>query len=231
MKGPSPIFEGEMGFWNQVSGTFDLKLGDGRSEPFKVAETSIKNYPVEYHAMSAVEAALRARERMSADQIDSVEIETFTAAYTIIAKDPEKWDPRTRETADHSLPYIVAAALVDGSVTLDTFDKVKIRDERIRSLLRRTKVAVSPEHDKKYPKGIPNTVRLIGKDGMRVEETVTYPLGHYKNPMGRAQIDHKFNELTKELLGEERAHEILDALWNIDNEDLEEIMALLRGVR
>lgn len=228
MRGPSPIFEGEMGFWNQVSGKFDrLNLADGKTEPFRVEQTSIKYYPVEYHAMSAVGAALKVREKMDQKDIHAVEVETFTAAYKIIAKDPEKWDPGTRETADHSLPYIVAAALVDGSISLDTFKKEKIEDQRVRSLLKKTKVTVSPEHDREYPGGIPNTVRLISKDGKRVEETVIYPLGHYRNPMTRAQIEEKFRYLTTGLLGENRVKEILRSVWNLEHEDLNGVVALL----
>ncbi|MEM0260737.1 MAG: MmgE/PrpD family protein, partial [Sulfolobales archaeon] len=114
--GPSPVFEGEFGFFNVVSKQrFDIdRFGGFNGEMFQVHRTSIKYWPVEYHAMSAVEAALKLRGKVSAKDVESIRIKTFTVCYRIIAKDPEKWDPRTRETADHSLPYIVARALLDG---------------------------------------------------------------------------------------------------------------------
>jgi len=228
MRGPSTIFEGEMGFWNQVSGSFDnFALGDGKTEPFRVNRTSIKYYPVEYHAMSAVEAALKVRGQLDLKAIEAVEIETFTTSYQIIAKDPEKWEPRTRETADHSLPYIVAAALMDGTVSLETFTKQRMEDQAIRSLMKKTKVVVNPEHDRKYPEGIPNTVRLIGKKGERVEETITYPMGHFKNPMSRQQVEQKFKSITAGFFEEDRMRQVLRKLWNLENEDLKDVLSLL----
>ncbi|MFQ5950140.1 MAG: MmgE/PrpD family protein, partial [Nitrospiria bacterium] len=116
MTGPSPIFEGEKGLMQIVSGPFDLPPLDP-SGPFKILETYIKYYPVEYHAQSAVEAALRLRGKrpdVKWNGIESVTVRTPAVSYEIIGSDPEKWHPKTRETADHSLPYCVAAALNDG---------------------------------------------------------------------------------------------------------------------
>ncbi len=108
--GPSHIFTGgEMGFFKQVSGEFDLDLSVDR-----VPRTMIKNYPVEYHAMSAAEAADELRKEIRGD-IESVSVDTFRVAHTIIIKDPEKLRPRTKETADHSMPYIIAYTLLHGA--------------------------------------------------------------------------------------------------------------------
>ena len=113
--GPSPIFEGEMGFFREVSGPFELDTGrfGGRSgEGFKLEETFVKFYPAEYHAQSAISAAIELRKEVGRDpleRIESVLVETHEAGYTILGKDREKWSPETRETADHSLPYMVAA--------------------------------------------------------------------------------------------------------------------------
>lgn len=227
MKGPSPIFEGEMGFWKQVSGKFEIpRLGDGKKVPFRISMTSLKKFPVEYHAMSAVEAAMKVREKVDLEKLAEIVMETFDVAYRIIVKDPEKWNPKTRETADHSLPYIVAATLLDGAVSLDTFTPEKIRDERIKSLIKKMRVRVKPSYNKVYPRGIPNTVRVVGKDGRKVEETVTYPKGHYKNPMSRDDVEAKFRKLTNRF-PENRIDEILARLWNLENENLVAVISLL----
>ncbi len=222
MTGPSPIFTGEFGLFRVALGgdTFDLpKMGGEGGEPYKILETSIKYWPVEYHAMSAVEAALKVREELgslSADRIKSVTVDTFTVGYNIIVKDPEKWDPRTRETADHSLPYIVAAALLDGNVWLDTFRPQRYLAEDVRKVLKVMKVSINPDHDKLYPTGIKNTVTVETTDGYRASASSTYPPGHFKNPLSREGVEAKFKRLTGQRLGEQRASDALQLLWEID---------------
>ena len=85
-------------------------------------KTSIKFVPAEYHSQSAIAAAFELRPQIGDPaRIRSIEIATFRTAVEIIGQDPEKWRPQTRETADHSLPYCTAVALVDGEVSADQF--------------------------------------------------------------------------------------------------------------
>ena len=127
MTGPSPIFEGEKGFMKLVSGPFDLPSLAGEQVPgrapvpFKILDTYIKHFPVEYHAQTAVEAALALRNELieaegpqAIERLSDIEIGSYDVAIEIIGRDPEKWQPTTRETADHSFPYCVAVALLDG---------------------------------------------------------------------------------------------------------------------
>ena len=222
MTGPSPIFTGEYGFFRvALNGeTFDLpRMGGEGGEPYKILETSIKYWPVEYHAMSAVEAALKVRERLGAispSDIKSVRVDTFTVAYNIIVKDPEKWDPRTRETADHSLPYIVAAALLDGNVWLDTFKPERYLAGDVRQVLKAMNVSVNPEHDKLYPTGIKNTVTVELKDGRTASESSIYPPGHFKNPLDRRGVEAKFRRLVGSRIQAQRLDEALGSLWEIE---------------
>ena len=133
--GPSPIFEGEMGFFRQVSGPFDLDIDHfgGRSgSRYKLPETYVKFYPAEYHSQSAIWAAMEARKEIEdpEKEIESVEIQTHEAGYTILGKDPEKWSPKTKETADHSLPYIVGMALLEGKIDNSSYSLRKISNPR-----------------------------------------------------------------------------------------------------
>ncbi len=123
MTGPAPLFEGEMGFVQQVSGPFSLpKLGGPAADDWMLPKTSIKFVPAEYHSQSAIAAAFALRPQIdNPARIRSIEIATFRVAVEIIGKDPEKWRPKTRETADHSLPYCTAVALVDGKITAEQF--------------------------------------------------------------------------------------------------------------
>jgi len=110
--GPWEVFEGEFGFWKQVAGPFALPpLAGVTGDDWMILQTYIKFWPVEYHAQSAVDAALQLRSKIDITQIERIEIASFDAAVDIIGKDPEKYRPRSRETADHSMPYCVAIAL------------------------------------------------------------------------------------------------------------------------
>ena len=186
MTGPTPIFEGEMGLWKQVSGPFRLRrMGDSRVR-FKILESSIKFYPAEYHAQSAIQAALELRRQVKhSEEISRVEIETFKTAIQIIAGDKEKWAPQSRETADHSLPYCVAVALTDGKVGLEQFSEKRIRDPKLRRLLRRVAVRENSEFSRAYPRANTNLVRIILRGGSSLEKKVSYSKGHAKNPVSR----------------------------------------------
>ncbi|MCE4628311.1 MAG: MmgE/PrpD family protein [Desulfurococcales archaeon] len=229
MTGPKPVFEGEFGFFNVAlcGDKFDLpELG---KDGYRIMKTSIKYWPVEYHSMSAVEAALRIVEkvgRINPDDIEEIIIETFTVSYKIIVKDPEKWDPKTRETADHSLPYIVAAALLDGKVWIDTFKPERYLAEDVRRVMKKMRVVVNPEYDKIYPEGIGNKIIIKFKDGRTIEEESIYPPGHFKNPLDRGGVEEKFLKITKGLVDEERAREFLSKAWAL--EKLEDIGRLIR---
>lgn len=232
MTGPSEIFEGEMGFWKQVSGPFELAQmgGENGSNDFMINHTYVKHFPAEYHSQSAIEAALELREQLGADQIDQIEsitIESFDAAVDIIAGFVEHWAPESRETADHSMPYCVSAALMDGDITLDTFTQERIHDPKLRALIQKVKVNRNAEMTAGYPDGIPNLVVIKTKDGRTFEKKISYPLGHNKNPMNDADIEAKFKSLASRVMPDADVQKILDALWAIDTcQDISQIMNL-----
>ena len=236
MTGADQVFEGVMGFFKEVCGgdTFDIPVwggpnSSGKGEPFMINKTYIKKYPAEYHSQSAIDAAEQIiAERGSLftpDEVDEIEIATFTASWEIIGGEPEKWRPQSRETADHSLPYITCAALVDGRVTQATFEPERFKDENLLSLVAKTKVVPDPELDKLYPeKGIPNRVTIKMKDGKSFEKRVDAPKGHALNPMSDEEVEGKFLSMAQPMLGERAAHEALEPMWNLDQqEDLSDI--------
>src|SRR5579864_2464017 len=187
LTGPAPIFEGEMGFFKQVSGPFQLaKLGGETpgDEDFMIKKTSIKFWPAEYHSQSAIHAALELRPKIGdVSQVKSLDIYSFDAAVDIIGKDPEKWRPKTRETADHSLPYCTAVALTDGDVTLAQFDPKRFADRELLELVAKVKVHRDAELSKHYPRGIPNRLTVKLADGRELVREVEFPRGHVRNPM------------------------------------------------
>lgn len=220
MTGPGPLFEGEMGFWQQVSGPFVLrKLGGPLAGDWMLPKTSIKFVPAEYHSQSAIAAAFELRQRIGDPaRIQSIQIATFRAAVEIIGKDPEKWQPRTRETADHSLPYCTAVALVDGEISARQFTTERLNDPELLDLVGRTTVVEDPELTKEYPACIPNRVTVTLKDGTVLEEEVGCPPGHDKNPLTDEQLLGKYLGLVEPVLGADRAKGLWDRLIAIDED-------------
>ena len=232
--GPSQPFEGEMGFFRQVLGGESLDFSalealESSESPTMINRTYIKYHPVEYHAQSAVDAALRlSKEIRDIEEIEEIVVETFEAAYTIIAKDPEKWKPKTRETADHSLPFIVAATLSDGKIWLDSFEPQKLGSQRVLKLLGRMRVIEVSELTSRYPSEIPNRIRVKLRDGRELVEEVGVPRGHWKNPMTDQEVEGKFHRLVAGFFSEAERREILRVLWKLDKlSDLREVTEVL----
>ena len=239
MTGPSPIFEGQKGFMELVSGPLDLSAFGGKKVPYKILETYIKHYPVEYHAQSAVEAALVVREellnkegRSALAGIAEIEVGSYDVAIEIIGRDPEKWRPATRETADHSLPYCAAVALLDGAVTVESFDPKRLTDQRVRALMQKVRVMEQEEFIGWYPKAMPTRVTVRTAGGNEYVKQVDYPLGHPRNPLSDREVEEKFRSLAAPLFNRARAGKVIDIVWKLETlKDIGALMPLLKVAR
>jgi len=231
MTGPSPIFEGEMGFFKQVSGPFEMSIDDfgGKNGSFKIAETYLKFFPAEIHSQTSIWAALEARKEIEKpEDIISVEIASHEAGYTILGKDPEKWNPLTKETADHSLPYIVAIALLEGKIDNSTYSEKKYRDPKILDFLKKVTVVEDKTLSSMYPEAVANRVTVKLSSGKIVSKQVDYHKGHPKNPMSDQDVEEKFLRLTRKILDKNHARRILDAAWNLEKaKDLSKMVAMM----
>ena len=219
MTGPAPIFEGVGGYFKAVTrAPFRLAALGGREHPFKIMECSIKRFPLGQYSQTVVEAALEARANIgSADEIAEVRIQTVSAAVRLMAGDPEKWAPATRETADHSMPYTVAVALIYGSVAEHHFDDEYLHDPKILALAQRVKVEVSDEAERRMPEAMRCILKLVTTSGAVHAAVVDYHKGHYKNPMSDAEVEAKFRGLAQNALKPEQTDRLLEALWEIED--------------
>jgi 2-methylcitrate dehydratase len=225
MTGPAPIFEGQMGFEKElgvslgnVGEKFAVPSIPSKTGPASmILNTSIKYWPAEYHSQSAIEAALFLRKQIvDLVQIESVVIESHDAAVDIIGSESEKWKPETRETADHSLPYITAIALIDGEVTERQFQRARFTDPTIWKFLENVRVERNAELSALYAEAVANIVHVKLKDGRTLTKRVDYPLGNAKNPVSDAELEGKFNALVVPELGEQRAKHIVDLAWKLN---------------
>ena len=223
--GPTAVFDGSGGLWEAI----------GRSEwPLPAAPmiplTHTKSLPVCYHGQSAVFAAIELRERIKLDALDDIaeiHAEGYGAAVFMMGADASRWAPATRETADHSLPYCIAIALIDGAVTRDSFADARLRDPAIAALMQKVKVSEDPALSARYPEGAPGRVTIRLRSGETKAVEIIYPRGHEKSPMSDAEIEQKFHSLCAGRLNAARRDCALSALWQLESvRDIGEITAL-----
>jgi 2-methylcitrate dehydratase len=222
LTGPSPIFEGDLGFFKLVARETMSPAAfggeQGNNDGYIINKTYIKFWPAEYHSQSAIDAALQLRKQLNNDvsQIESIDIETFEASYNIIGKYKEAWSPKTRETADHSLPYCTAAALYDGDVYMESFDEKRFTDPALVAFTAKIKIHHDTNLDVRYPKGIPNRITLTMKNGQKLVREVEFPRGHAGNPMTDSEVEAKFRRAVEPKYGAAKATAILQKCWELE---------------
>ena len=219
MTGPTAAFEGRHGLWEQVTGPFEIGVLGRRDTPFAIERAHFKFVATEYHAQAPIATALRLRASVSVEEIEAIDVRIYAMAYSEIGSEPAKWDPRTRETADHSLPYMLAVALRDGRVTPASFEPQRYLDPSLRPLMNRIRVAEHPDFTRRFPQELVSEIEVVTRSGQRLTERAEYPKGHVRNPMTDDDIDAKFRGLSADLLGPARADAALHALWRLDEAD------------
>ncbi|MEQ1773890.1 MAG: MmgE/PrpD family protein [Burkholderiales bacterium] len=222
--GPTAVFEGDGGLW-QVIGRHEWPLPE---KSHLISETHMKCLPICYHGQAAVFAALELRDQCALEDIVEICVDTYGAAVMMMGTEPSRWAPTTRETADHSMPYVVATALMDGAVTDASFSDARLVDRKLGSLMAKIKVQRDDRLESLYPEGSPSRVTVRTKNGATREKEVIYPLGHFKHPLSDAQVVAKFHEMTAARLTQTRRDDVLDVLWHLDQvTDVADVIAKL----
>lgn len=215
MTGPEAAFAGRHGAFEQMGGAYALApFGEGYLTP----RVGFKYWPVENSAQAGVWAALALRDALPVAEIAAIDIAASGAAWHEIASEPAKWDPKTRETADHSLPYIFARALVDGGIGIAAFDAAAYLDPALRPLMAKIKVHRDEAIDQVYPAQVLMRVAATGLGGRRHDIEISNPRGHPANPMDDGEIARKFLRLAGPALGKARSEAALELLWTIERE-------------
>lgn len=235
---PEP-FSGIYGL-HYMTKPFETRLPLDQSGQQRVVEmTYVKPLPAENNTIGVLEMAPRIRAWAPVDQIESIDIELATG-YEIHLADEPKYDPKTRETADHSFPYMLARALVDGELTLESYTPERIADPSIRPLMRRIKVHANAEMRKimQESKGCepkPARIRIRSKDGREMTEDLMGHSGHPDRPQStrREAIDRKLDICSKAIgLQPDHREKIRETWWNVAKAaDIGEPLKTLAGIR
>jgi 2-methylcitrate dehydratase len=228
MTGPGNAFEGRNGLWEKVTGPFELSPFPNHGGAFLTPRVQLKYWPIETNGQPAVWAALELRSKVDAANLSRIEVYTSRFTWFEIGSEPEKWNPKTRETADHSLPYIFARTLVDGPITISSFRDEAVRDPLLRPLMAKIKVIPDDDIEALLPEKTLIRVFATANNGTRYSVEVMNPLGHPNNPMNDSDIEKKFLILAEPVIGEKRSREALNAWWRVDDAaDVSELLKML----
>ncbi len=227
--GTEAVIEGKEGLMDVYGPDWDINmLVGGLGESYKILECSMKAFPTEALTHTHLSATLKVvkENKISYDQIEEVTVTSIARACDILF-DSHKYRPESRETADHSLPYCIAAALVDHKVTTQSFSDEKLKDERIWKVIDKIKGVASEEFEKMFPAKQPSRVKVRTTDGQEFEEYLEYPKGDPREPMSMDDLEAKFNGLSSALLNSDRQREIKDIIFSCETMSCADFMGKL----
>jgi len=228
MEGPVDLFEGQKGWQQVVSGDFDVDLDPACP---RVRDTMTKRYVAETYAQSAVEGVveLAAADDVDPARVESIHLSTFHGAALIIGGgEGDRYEVETRAQADHSLPYMLAAALVDGELTADSYAPARIARDDVQTLLRAVDVEEDDALTARFEDGeMPAIVEITLDDGTthRVEKSAFE--GHPSRPMSWDALEAKFEATASARYGPPRRAQIVETVRSLDERDVSDLVALL----
>ncbi len=230
--GPLEIFEGNKGFMDAIAGHFTIDWAAEDLE--RVTQTVIKRHNAEIHAQTAIDAVLelKRQHRFSAADVDRVDLDVFDVAYKIIGggEEGDKTIVCTKEEADHSLPYLIAVAILDNQVLPPQFAPERIHSDDVQRLLSRVSVRPNADYSRRFPNEMGARVVVTLHDGRLLSSEVTHYPGLNAPALGWKQVTQKFDGLVAEHVTPEQGRALGDAIRNLDSIRVADLMHLLAGV-
>jgi len=230
--GPEHVIDGKEGLTHCFGPEWKLHLlTDGLGESWRITQCGMKAFPSEaltHTPISAVLDLVKAND-LKPHQVEKVQIRSLARAADILS-DPSKYDPHTKETADHSLPYVIAAAIVDRQVTPAQFEIKKIMDPTIRAQLKKVEVVADPEIEKVFPALQRVVVNITTIDGRTFSKQLDYPKGDPRNPLSDAEVEEKFAALAEGVLSSGAQKPLKDTIWNLEKVgSVSKLMSLMKA--
>lgn len=228
MEGPKNLFGGQKGWKQVISGEFDVELDPGCS---RVHDVMTKRYVAETYAQSAVEGIIELAEQEDIDgtDVEAIHLDTFAGAKLIIGGgEGDRHEVETKAQADHSLPYMLAAALLDRKMGNAQYDPERIIRDDVQRLLRRVTVEEDEEFTKRFEAG-----EMPARVTVELEKGTTHVIkknafeGHPTNSMDWIQIEEKFNKTAGTQFDDERQQRIIDVVTNLESHGSDELVACL----
>jgi 2-methylcitrate dehydratase len=232
--GPEHVIDGKEGLVHCFGPEWKLDiLTDGLGESWRITQCGMKAFPTEAltHTPISATLALVKDNDLKPDDVAKVHIRT-TARGADILSDASKYDPHTKETADHSLPYVIAAAIAERQVTPLQFTMEKIMDPAIRAQLNKIVVVADAEIEKVFPALQRVVVTIQTTDGREFCKQLDYPKGDPRNPLTDKEVEEKFEALAEPVMTPTARRRAMDAIWNLDKQtSVTDLMKLFRADR
>jgi len=227
MEGPKNLFEGQKGWKQIISGEFTVDLDPACS---RVHDVMTKRYVAETYAQSAVEGIIELAEAEDIDhgRVDIIHLDTFGGAALIIGGgEGDRYAVETKAQADHSLPYMLAAALIDREMGNEQYEAERIRADDVQRLLRTVEVEEDSEFTERFEAGeMPARIEITMTDGTtHVVEKNAFQ-GHPTQPMDWGQVEAKFHT-TASQFDERRRTEIVETVRRLESTDVDDLVGLL----
>jgi 2-methylcitrate dehydratase len=230
--GPEHVIDGKEGLVHCLGPEWKLNiLTDGLGDSWRITQCGMKFFPTEAltHAPISAVLDLVKENDLDPDNVTKIQIRSLARAADILS-DPSKYDPHTKETADHSLPFVIAAALVDRQVTPAQFEMAKIMDPTIRAQLKKVEVVADPEIEKVFPALQRVIVNITTADGRTLSKQLDYPKGDPRNPLTDAEIEEKYAALADGVLSQKAQKKLKDAIWSLEKlGSVSKLMALMKA--
>jgi 2-methylcitrate dehydratase len=227
--GPREVFEGNKGFIEAIAGPFEIEWS--REDLESVRGTILKRYNAEIHSQSAIEALLelRAEHGLTAGEVERIELDTFQVAFDIIGggEEGDKHRVGSKEEADHSLPYLLAVALLDGQVLPEQYLPERIAADDVQALMRRVAVRPDSELSRRFPEQHSARVRMHLRDGRTLEREQHDYEGFHTRPMGWHAVAAKFDRLAARHVERGLRAQIADAVGGLDELQVDDLTRLL----
>jgi len=209
--------------------TWDIEaLTGGLGDSYKIMDCSMKAFPTEALTHTHITATLKAviDNNISMEDIEEVEVTTISRVCDILF-DKHKYKPESRETADHSLPYCIARAILDKKITTQSFSDEKIHDPLLKEIIFKIKGIASIEFEKMFPEKQPSRVTIKTKNGGDHTVYLEYPKGDPREPMTMGDIENKFNALSGSLINQRKQDQIKQMIFECENWKIGEFMKSL----
>lgn len=231
--GPLEVFEGNKGFMDAISGRFEIDWS--REDLERITHTILKRYNAEIHSQSAIEGVLELKREygFTAAEVRGVEIEIFDVAYHIIGggEEGDKIIVRTKEEADHSLPYMIAVAMLDDRVMPEQYKPERIQRHDVQELLKKVSVRPSEAYSQLFPNAMPCRITVSLSDNLAlVKEKLDYE-GFHTRPMRWETVVQKFERVSEPYTDASLRLKIVDAVADLDSIQIAYLMRLLAKVR
>jgi 2-methylcitrate dehydratase len=230
--GPLEVFEGNKGFMDAIAGRFEIDWDHEDLE--RVTHTIIKRHNAEIHAQTAIDAALALKRQflLTGADVDRIDVDIFEVAYKIIGggEEGDKSVVATKEQADHSLPYLIAVAILDGEVTPEQFAVDRMQRPDVQQLLRRVSVHSTFAYSQRFPNEMPARVAIRLHDGRTLSLEVTEYPGLNGAPMTWEAALQKFHRLSGDRVRPEERDTIVDVVQDMEHHPVSDLMQLLASI-